>query len=84
MWQVLAGYEYEYNEGQRYTGWYRRIGGKLPDGRQPEWNDVDVRPLLRFRLEDGSVTEPRFENYPGPAHHQTERVVVRPMDLDRS
>ena len=42
MWQQQGGYEYEYEEkdgGLRYTGWYRCVGGRLADGRWPEWND---------------------------------------------
>ncbi|MFA5127706.1 MAG: hypothetical protein WC457_01730 [Patescibacteria group bacterium] len=42
MWQSfsfgsLGAYEYEYDR-YGYTGWYRCAGGRLADGRWPEWN----------------------------------------------
>jgi hypothetical protein len=41
FWQRLyigsGGYEFEYDE-HGYTDWYRCIGGRLADGRWPEWN----------------------------------------------
>ncbi len=37
-WQTLGKYQYEVNEKDDYTGWQRCIGGKLADGRWPEWN----------------------------------------------
>ena len=40
--------------GEKYTGWHRCKNGRLADGRHPEWKDA----LARYRLPDGSVTEP--------------------------
>ena len=38
-WIVLGGYEHEVSEnGKTFTGWYRCVGGRLVDGRWPEWN----------------------------------------------
>lgn len=37
FWQSLGNYEYEVG-ASGYTGWCRCIGGKLADGRWPEWN----------------------------------------------
>lgn len=41
LWQQLSfcnnRYEFEYDQ-RDYTGWYRCIGGRLADGRWPEWN----------------------------------------------
>jgi len=36
-WQTLGKYEYEYDQSG-YTGWCRCLGGRLADGRWPEWN----------------------------------------------
>jgi len=36
-WQTIGQYQYEYDENG-YTGWYRCVGGRLADGRWPEWN----------------------------------------------
>ena len=37
-WIVLGGYEHEVSEdGKTFTGWYRCVGGRLADGRWPEW-----------------------------------------------
>ncbi len=39
FWQTLGHYEYEVDdEGFHYTGWVRCVGGRLTDGRWPEWN----------------------------------------------
>jgi hypothetical protein len=38
MWQTVGQYEYEIKEGTGYTGWYRCEGGRLADGRWPEFN----------------------------------------------
>jgi hypothetical protein len=37
LWQRLGQYEYEH-DGSHYTGWYRCAGGRMFDGRWPEWN----------------------------------------------
>ena len=37
-WQIFGQYECEYYEDRR-TGWYRCVGGRLADGRWPEWNE---------------------------------------------
>jgi hypothetical protein len=36
-WQRIGNYEYEH-DGHDYTGWHRCVGGRLADGRYPEWN----------------------------------------------
>jgi len=36
-WQTVGNYEYEIDQSG-YTGWYRCLGGRLADGRWPEWN----------------------------------------------
>jgi hypothetical protein len=38
-WQTFGLYEYEYTSAGNYTGWYRYVGGRLTDGRWPEWNN---------------------------------------------
>lgn len=39
LWQRIGGYEHEYDPNrQTYTGWYRCVGGRLADGRWPEWH----------------------------------------------
>lgn len=38
-WQRLGQYEYEYSyDRSAYTGWYRCVGGRMADGRWPQWN----------------------------------------------
>lgn len=39
MWQRREQYEYEVDQKGEYTGWYRCVGGRLADGRWPEWNE---------------------------------------------
>jgi hypothetical protein len=39
LWQRIGQYEYEYDEN-RYTGWYRCVGGRCRDGHWPEWNSL--------------------------------------------
>lgn len=40
LWMQLgSGYEFEYDE-HGFTGWYRCIGGRLADGRWPQWNSA--------------------------------------------
>ena len=39
FWQQLGQYEYEHN-GSNYTGWHRCIGGRMADGRWPEWHST--------------------------------------------
>lgn len=34
----IGGYEFEVDGEDCYTGWYRCIGGRLADGRWPEWH----------------------------------------------
>jgi hypothetical protein len=36
-WQILGQYEYEYTS-RGYTGWYRCVGGRMSDGKWPQWN----------------------------------------------
>lgn len=39
FWQQMSnGYEYEVDEEKGYTGWVRCTGGRLADGRWPNWN----------------------------------------------
>ena len=39
MWLQVGQYEYEGDlQNNGYTGWYRCVGGRLADGRWPEWN----------------------------------------------
>jgi hypothetical protein len=42
-WQTIGQYEFEYNEHGVYTGWYRCVGGRLTDGRWPEWNSSGAK-----------------------------------------
>lgn len=37
MWRRIGQYEYEYDE-KGYTGWYRRVDGRLACGSWPQWN----------------------------------------------
>lgn len=43
FWQTLGRYEFEVKEGTDgncyYTGWIRCVGGRLADGRWPQWNE---------------------------------------------
>ncbi len=36
-WQRQGQYEYEY-DAHGYTGWYRCVGGRLANGRWPQWH----------------------------------------------
>jgi len=36
-WQQIGGYEFQF-DANGYTGWYRCVGGRLADGRWPQWN----------------------------------------------
>ncbi len=36
-WQTLGQYEHEVS-GSQYTGWVRCVGGRLADGRWPEFH----------------------------------------------
>lgn len=36
-WQRIGPYEYQFDKNG-YTGWCRCVGGRLADGRWPEWN----------------------------------------------
>jgi hypothetical protein len=36
-WQTHGDYQFEYDENG-YTGWYRCVGGRLADGRWPQWH----------------------------------------------
>lgn len=42
FWQIQGAYEVEVivdrNGMPAYSGWYRCIGGRLADGRWPEWH----------------------------------------------
>lgn len=42
FWQTLGRYEYEVAQGTDrapcYSGWVRCVGGRLADGRWPQWN----------------------------------------------
>lgn len=40
MWRRFGQYEFEVNEHSQYTGWYRCVGGRLANGRWPQWNDA--------------------------------------------
>ena len=35
-WLTQGRYEHEY-DAKGFTGWYRCVGGRLADGRWPEW-----------------------------------------------
>jgi len=40
MWQSQGNYEYEYDHSrERYTGWCRCVGGRMADGRWPQFNN---------------------------------------------
>lgn len=39
MWLTIGGYQFEYDENGQYTGWYRCVGGRMADGRWPQWNN---------------------------------------------
>jgi hypothetical protein len=36
-WQTQGKYQYEFDSGG-YTGWCRAVGGRMSDGRYPQWN----------------------------------------------
>jgi len=39
VWSTVGQYEYEYSYSLHdYTGWYRCIGGRLANGRWPQWH----------------------------------------------
>lgn len=37
-WMTLGRYEYEYDENGCCTGWCRCVGGRMANGRWPEFN----------------------------------------------
>jgi len=39
FWQTLGQYEYECSREVGYTGWCRCVGGRLSNGRWPQWNN---------------------------------------------
>ena len=40
-WQQIGNYEYQFSE-KGYTGWYRCVGGRLTNGRWPQWFDKSL------------------------------------------
>ena len=38
FWQRQGQYEYEVTSDGKYSGWVRYVGGKMVDGRWPEFN----------------------------------------------
>ncbi len=37
-WHSLGNHEYEVDERNRPTGWYRCVGGRLASGLWPAWH----------------------------------------------
>ena len=68
MWQSDGLYEREWtcstssnHETLTFTGWYRCVGGRLADGRWPEWNEEGGVRMVRYRHKDGYLTPAQRE-----------------------
>jgi hypothetical protein len=47
-WRPRGEHEYEVDASGKETGWYRRVGGWLPDGRWPAWNARTGKEQMMF------------------------------------